>query len=66
MFLLLLQFLMLHIDKLVGKGLDPLIILELIAYQLAYMLVLAAPMSVLVATLMAYGRFLPNSVNSRQ
>ena len=48
---------MLHIDKLVGKGLDPLIILELIAYQLAYMLVLAAPMSVLVATLMAYGRF---------
>jgi len=57
LFLLLLQFLMLHIDKLVGKGLDPLIILELIAYQLAYMLVLAAPMSVLVATLMAYGRF---------
>lgn len=55
--LLLLQFLILHIDKLVGKGLDPWIILELISYQLAYMLVLAVPMSVLVATLMAYGRF---------
>ncbi|MCH8494261.1 MAG: LptF/LptG family permease [Balneolales bacterium] len=57
LFLLLLQFLILHIDKLVGKGLDPLIILELIGYQMAYMLVLAAPMSVLVATLMAYGKF---------
>jgi lipopolysaccharide export system permease protein len=57
LFLLLLQFLILHIDKLVGKGLDPWIILELIAYQLAYMLILATPMSVLVATLMAYGRF---------
>lgn len=57
LFLLLLQFLILHIDKLVGKGLDPFIIIELIAYQLAYMLILATPMSVLVATLMAYGRF---------
>ncbi|MCH8523645.1 MAG: LptF/LptG family permease [Balneolales bacterium] len=57
LFLLLLQFLILHIDKLVGKGLDPWIVLELISYQLAYMLVLAVPMSVLVATLMAYGRF---------
>jgi lipopolysaccharide export system permease protein len=56
-FLLLMQFLILHIDKLVGKGLDTSIIIELILYQLAYMLVLAAPMSVLAATLMAYGRF---------
>lgn len=56
-FLLLMQFLILHIDKLVGKGLETSIIIELILYQLAYMLVLAAPMSVLAATLMAYGRF---------
>jgi lipopolysaccharide export system permease protein len=51
------QFLILHIDKLVGKGLETSVIIELILYQLAYMLVLAAPMSVLAATLMAYGRF---------
>lgn len=57
MFLLLMQFLILYIDKLVGKGLPLGIILELIITNLAYMVVLAAPMAVLVASLMAYGKF---------
>lgn len=57
MFLLLMQFLILYIDKLVGKGLPLGIILELIVTNLAYMVVLAAPMAVLVASLMAYGKF---------
>ena len=57
MFLLLMQFLILHIDKLVGKGLPLGIIIELILTNLAYMVVLAAPMAVLVACLMAYGKF---------
>lgn len=57
MFLLLMQFLMLYIDKLVGKGLPFNIILELIITNLAAMVVLAAPMAVLVASLMAYGKF---------
>lgn len=57
MFLLLMQFLMLHIDKLVGKGIPFPVILELIVTNLAYMVVLAAPMAVLVATVMAFGRF---------
>jgi len=57
MFLLLMQFLILYIDKLVGKGLPLSIILELIITNLAYMVVLAAPMAVLVACLMAYGKF---------
>ncbi len=57
LFLLLMQFLILHIDKLVGKGLDTLVIIELIALQLAYMLVLSVPMSILIASLMAFGRF---------
>lgn len=57
MFLMLMQFLINHIDKLVGKGLPWGVIIELIATNLAYMVVLAAPMSVLVASLMAYGRF---------
>lgn len=57
MFLLLMQFLILYIDKLVGKGLPIDIILELIVTNLAYMVVLAAPMAVLVSCLMAYGKF---------
>ncbi len=55
MFLFLLQFVMKFIDQLVGKGLTPWIIIELIALNLAWMVVLAVPMSVLVATLMAFG-----------
>ena len=57
MFLLLMQFLILHVDKLIGKGLPLGIIIELILTNLAYMVVLAAPMAVLVACLMAYGKF---------
>lgn len=56
MFLLLMQFLLLHIDNLVGKGLPFMIILELILTNLAYMVVLAVPMSVLVSTLIAFGK----------
>ncbi|MCP9292512.1 LptF/LptG family permease [Gracilimonas sediminicola] len=57
LFLLLMQFLILHIDKLIGKDIPLLIIIELIITNLAYMVVLAAPMAVLVATLMAFGKF---------
>ena len=55
MFVFLLQFIMKFIDHLVGKGLTPWVIMQLIALSLAWMLVLAVPMSVLVATLMAFG-----------
>jgi lipopolysaccharide export system permease protein len=55
MFLFLLQFVMKFIDQLVGKGLTPWVITEFVALNLAWMLVLAVPMSVLVATLMAFG-----------
>ena len=57
MFLLLMQFLILYIDMLVGKGLPLGVILELIVTNLASMVVLAVPMAVLVACLMAYGKF---------
>lgn len=57
MFLLLMQFLILHVDKLIGKDIPLNVIIELIATNLAYMVVLAAPMAVLVATLMAFGKF---------
>lgn len=55
MFLFLLQFVMKFIDQLVGKGLTAWVIIELVALNLSWMLVLAVPMSVLVATLMAFG-----------
>jgi lipopolysaccharide export system permease protein len=55
MFIFLLQFLMQKLDQLTGKGLSAAIIAELITLNLAWMLVLAVPMGVLVATLMAFG-----------
>lgn len=55
MFLFILQFVMKFIDQLIGKGLSAWVIMELIALSLAWMVVLAVPMSVLVATLMAFG-----------
>jgi lipopolysaccharide export system permease protein len=53
--LFVLQFVMKFIDQLVGKGLSTLVIIELITTNLAWMLVLAVPMAVLAATLMAFG-----------
>ncbi|MDP4199121.1 MAG: LptF/LptG family permease [Bacteroidota bacterium] len=55
MFVFLLQFLMRFIDRIVGKGLDVWTILQLIAFNLAWMVVLAVPMAVLVAGVMAFG-----------
>ena len=56
MFLLLMQFLIRYLPDLVGKGLPLFVIAELVAYNLAYMVVLAVPMSVLIATLMTFGK----------
>lgn len=44
-----------YIDDLVGKGLSFFVIAELILFNLAWMVVLAIPMSVLIAVLMAFG-----------
>ncbi len=56
MFLLVMQFLIKYLPDLVGKGLPVGIIIELISYNLAYMLVLAVPMSVLIAALMSFAK----------
>jgi len=56
MFLLLMQFLIKYLPDLAGKGLPFTVIVELIAYNLAYMLVLAVPMSVLIGTMMIFSR----------
>lgn len=56
LFLLLMQFLINYLPELVGRGLPAGVVIELITYSLAYMVVLAAPMAVLVATLLVFGR----------
>lgn len=55
MFLLLMQFLIKFLPDLTGRDLPILLILELIGYNLAYMVVLAVPMASLLATLMIFG-----------
>lgn len=49
------QFIYKYIDNLVGKGLSWWVISQLITLNLAWMVTLAGPMAVLVATLMAFG-----------
>lgn len=56
MFLLLMQFLMKYLPDIAGKGLPLFVIVELVAYNLAYMLVLAVPMAALISNVMVFGR----------
>lgn len=55
-FLLVIDFVPKIIDRIIDKDLEPLVVLELIGLNLAWMLALSVPMAVLVATLMAFGR----------
>jgi lipopolysaccharide export system permease protein len=55
-FLLIIDFVPRIIDHVIDKNLSIWIVLELIGLNLAWMLALSVPMSVLVATLMAFGR----------
>ncbi|MDP4115804.1 MAG: LptF/LptG family permease [Bacteroidota bacterium] len=61
MFIFLLQFMMKFADRLIGKGLDTFIIIKLIAYNLAWMVVLVVPMACLVSALMAFGTMSQNN-----
>lgn len=53
--ILLMQFLWLYVDELVGKGLEIHIILELLLYASATMVAMAAPLAVLLSSLMTFG-----------
>lgn len=61
MLLFLMQFLINHLDKFIGKGLSAWIIIQLITYQLAWMLTLAVPMGTLFSSLMTFGNMSSNS-----
>ncbi|UCH61649.1 MAG: LptF/LptG family permease [Fidelibacterota bacterium] len=56
LFLLLTNFLLRAIDRFLGKGLGVGILIEYVALNLAWIVALAVPMAVLVATLMSFGR----------
>ena len=56
LFLLLMQFLIDKLPDLVGRGLPPDAVAELLTYSLAYMVTLAVPMAWLIALLAAFGR----------
>ena len=56
LFVLLTNFLLRAIDRFLGKGLGIGILMEYVALNLAWIVALAAPMALLVATLMAFGR----------
>ncbi len=56
LFIFVLNIIMKMMTTFVGKGLDLLVILEFFYLSLGWILALAIPMSVLVASLMAYGR----------
>ncbi|OGU77710.1 MAG: permease [Ignavibacteria bacterium RBG_16_34_14] len=48
-------------DRLVGKGLDTWVIIQLIVFNLSWMVALVVPMATLVATLMAFGNLSQNN-----
>lgn len=55
-FLLIIEYVPKIVDQVIDKDLSIWVVLELIGLNLAWMLALSVPMSVLVATLMAFGR----------
>jgi len=55
-FILLANFLIKSVDRLLGKGLPTGIILEFLYLNLAWIIAMSVPMAMLVAALMAYGR----------
>lgn len=55
-FVLLANFLIKSVDRLLGKGLPGAVIFEFLYLNLAWIIAMSIPMAVLVASLMAYGR----------
>ena len=55
MFVLLMQMLWLYIDDIAGKGLSPLLIMELLVYRSMSLIPLALPLGMLIASVMVMG-----------
>lgn len=55
MFILIMQFFWLYIDDLMGKGIEIIVILELLFYVSAGLIPLALPLSILLSSIMTFG-----------
>lgn len=55
MFVLVMQFLWLYIDDLIGKGIDGIIIAEFLMYQSTTFIPLAIPLAILLSSIMTFG-----------
>ncbi len=55
LFVLMMQFLWLWIDDIIGKGIDVLVILELLGYLLVHLIPLSIPIAVLISSVMVFG-----------
>ncbi len=54
-FILLMQFLWMHVDDLVGKGVEVLVLAEFFIYAAASVVPLALPLAILLASIMTFG-----------
>ncbi|MFI3298367.1 MAG: LptF/LptG family permease [Rikenellaceae bacterium] len=61
MFILLMHYLWMHIDTLVGKGLSMSVILELVMYAAATLVPMALPLAILLASIMTMGNLGENN-----
>lgn len=59
-FIFLMQFIINSLDKLLGKGIETSVIVHAVVLNIPWMVVLAAPMGILFATLMAFGAMAAN------
>ena len=61
LFVLLMQFLWVYLDDLVGKGLDLEVISEFVVYTLAMLMTNALPLAILLASIMTFGNLGENN-----
>ena len=61
-FILMMNFVWRYIDELVGKGLEPMVIIELIMYATINMIPMGLPLAILLATIMTMGNLGENEV----
>ncbi len=61
MFILIMQFLWKYIDDLMGKGIDTLVVLELLFYVSASLIPLALPLAILLSSIMTIGNLAENN-----
>ena len=59
--ILLIQVMIKLLDKFLGKGFDFLFLIELLFYNTAWILSMAVPMGILVASILTYGKLSSNN-----